>query len=192
MDMNFSARSLSARNWRFIAVLAAMAMALVMSAPAMAQNGEKRDSVGQDAVDAVTQPLSDLNIIAKDIPPILLAAQSDPYGLEGLLECRALRTEIATLEDVLGPDADVAQEEGNLANSALRAGGNFIGGFIPFRGVVRQLSGANERRREMEAAVFSGVARRSFLKGYAMGLGCESREDAAISSAEDVLGLSGR
>ena len=178
-------------NQRLSFVILAM-LALIFAVPAVAQNGEKRDSVGQDAIDAVSQPLQDLNITGKDIPDILLAAQAEPYSLAGLSECKAIRGAIADLDEVLGPDADVPQEAGSLANSALRAGGNIIGGFIPFRGVVRQLSGANDREAKMEAAVFGGVARRSFLKGFATGKECASRDEIAVESAEDVLGLSGR
>lgn len=170
-------------------LIAATSMVLAMSAPAHAQNGEKRDSVARDALDAATQPLADINIVGKDVPPILVLAQADPYGLDGLTDCPRIYTAIALLDEVLGADADEEKERGSIASSALRAGGNMLGGFIPFRGVVRQLSGANSRERELEAAIYSGVARRSFLKGYAMGVGCPPRKSDAVINAEEVLGM---
>lgn len=175
-------------NYKGLLIVAAFT-ALALSAPVRAQNGEKRDSVARDALDAATQPLADLNIVGRDVPAILVLAQADPYGLDGLTDCPRIHTAIALLDEVLGPDADAERDSGSIANSALRAGGNMLGGFIPFRGVVRQLSGANAREKKMEVAIYAGVARRSFLKGYAAGLGCAPRKTDAVIKAEEVLGM---
>ena len=168
-------------------------VAAVMTLPvsAYAQSGEQQDSVRDDAVDAVTQPLSDLNLRKKDIPLILQIAQNAPYSLEAVATCELLQHEIGRLEEALGPDADSPQEEKGLLNTGLQAGGNILSGFIPFRGVVRQLSGANAERARWEAAIYSGVARRSYLKGYMLGQQCpvSTPQEAAVRSAEDVLGL---
>lgn len=165
---------------------------LTMAMPAAAQNGEKRDSVGRDAVDAVSQPLNDLNIVSRDIPPVLVLATKAPYDLTDVTGCDAIHQRLDTLDEVLGPDADAEQRGDGLANSALKLGGKVLGGFIPFRGLVRQISGASSREKAMDAAIYAGIARRSFLKGYAKGLQCPTREEAAIANAEDVLGMSGR
>lgn len=163
----------------------------VWSSPVLAQNGEKKDSVGEAAVDAVTQPLSDFNLRSKDIPLILQIAQAAPYDLESIDGCLSLDAEIARLEEVLGPDADGPAGKEGLVNKGLQLGGNVLGGFIPFRGLIRQISGANAARAKWEAAIYAGVARRSFLKGYAKGVKCPTPEEAAVQSAEDVLGLGG-
>jgi len=171
------------------AVLACLALALA-SAPASAQNGQQQDSVGEDAVDAVTQPLSDLGLRSKDIPEILLTAQEAPYDLSGVADCPSLRGEIARLEEVLGPDADAPQEERGIVNRVLGVGGDVLGGMIPFRGIVRRLSGAHADEKELEAAVYAGVARRSYLKGYLAGQSCPTSEEISVRSARDLLGLS--
>lgn len=169
--------------------LSVCAASLAICSPAAAQGGQKNDSVGGDTVDAITQPLSDLNLRSKDIPLILETAQEAPYDLSGIEGCGAVNDEIRRLEDVLGPDADAPPDKEGIINKGLKLGGKFLGGFIPFRGVVRQLSGANAERAKWQAAIYAGVARRSFLKGYARGLGCEIGEQSAVQTAEEVLGL---
>ena len=168
---------------------ACAASILALSAPALAQQGAKRGSAGAQAVDAVTSPLSDLNLRGKDIPLVLMRAQSQPYDLTAVPDCDALRTEITRLERVLGPDADAPAEEAGLVSKGLKVGGNMMSGMIPFGGLVRQFSGANARRAEWKSAVYAGVARRSYLKGYGKGLACATDTEQAVQSAKDVLGM---
>lgn len=165
------------------------ALFLGCSISVYAQNGEQNNSVGEDAVDAVTQPFSDFNLRNRDIPLILLRVQSAPYEMEGDVNCDTLSREIADLDSVLGPDADSPPDKDGIINKGLNLGGHVIGGFIPFRGLVRQLSGANAERRRWEAALYGGIARRSYLKGYAKASRCLSPEEASIQSAEQILGL---
>ncbi|XUU59526.1 hypothetical protein ACRAQ6_08010 [Erythrobacter sp. HA6-11] len=175
------------------AVAAAAALAF-LPAPAAAQNGEKRDSVAQDAVDAVASPLRDLNIKSRDIPDILLLAQSDPYRMDGLEQCRAIWDEVDQLDDVLGPDADEEKDKEGLINKSLRTGSKLVYGFIPFRGLVRRISGARSHEAEFESAIYAGVARRSYLKGVALGRTCErpDPEEIAIEDAHALLGMEQR
>lgn len=181
-----------------LVLAAACIMTLAMPGAAAAQSGEKADSVTEDALDAVTQPLQDLNLRSKDVPTILIIAQAAPYELAAVTgqadagDCQLIQREILQLEEVLGPDADRDPAEKGLANKGLQMGGSILGGFIPFRGVVRQLSGANAEREKMDRAIYAGIARRSYLKGYAQGIGCGTVEEMAVQSAEEVLGMSGR
>lgn len=115
--------------------------------------------------------------------------QEQPYSLNGLGDCSKLRQEITKLDDVLGLDADVPPQESGVVTKALQTGGSFLGGFIPFRGAVRELSGANAARRRMDRAVYAGVARRGFLKGYAEAEQCKTTEELAIEVAETRMGL---
>lgn len=177
------------RTLRGVALAASLGL-LNVSIPASAQSGERQDSVGEDAVDAVTQPLSDLNLRNKEIPLILQLAQDEPYNLSELKGCDAIRTEVTRLDQVLGPDANEPAERVGLVNRGLRTGGNVLGGMIPFRGLVRQVSGAKAEEKRWETAIYAGVARRSFLKGYMAGKSCETIEEASIRSARDVLGMS--
>lgn len=179
----------SGRN-RAIALLIAFAAGASPLAPAAAQGGAPIDSVGEDALDAVTQPLSDLGLRSRDIPLILLAAQDAPYTIAGLDSCEAVRNEIVALEETLGPDADDEDPESSgLINQGLNLGGNFLSGFIPFRGLIRQVSGAKAEEKRWEVAVYAGVARRSFLKGYAAGQSCPTERESGLASARNLLGL---
>ena len=166
-----------------------LAVGLFIS-PAYAQNGERQRTVAGAAGDAVTQPLEDLNLKSRKIPTVLSLAQHAPYGMEGLQQCLSLQIAIQELDRVLGPDADEVADEAGVARTALDAGGNFLGGFIPFRGVVRTLSGANQKRAEMLAAIYAGVARRSYLKGYSAAKSCSKTEEipalTAIIPASDT------
>lgn len=173
---------------RAFPVLAVMMIAM-LSTPAFAAPGQRKKGVVGNAGDAVTQPLNDLNLRSDDIPLELLKIQEKPYSLDGLGDCSKLRQEITKLDDVLGLDADVPPQESGVVSKALKTGGSFLGGFIPFRGAVRELSGANAARRKMDRAVYAGVARRGFLKGYAEAEQCKTSEELAIEAAEIRMGL---
>lgn len=181
-------RTSPAPSWRSVPLLSVLVIALV-SAPAFAEQGKRNKGVIGNAGDAVTQPLNDLNFRSDDIPVELLMIQDEPYALGGLYDCSALQREITKLEDVLGPDADEPQQQSGVVSKALKTGGSFLGGFIPFRGAVRELSGANAARRRMDRAVYAGVARRGFLKGFAEARQCKTAEALAIEAAEIKLGL---
>ena len=47
-----------------------------------------------------------------------------------------------------------------------------IGSFIPFLGVIREVSGANAQDRFWNKALYAGTARRAFLKGIGEQRGC--------------------
>lgn len=164
-------------------------MIALVSGPAFAEQGKRKKGVIGNAGDAVAQPLNDLNFRSDDIPVELLMIQDEPYALRGMRDCGSLRREITKLEDVLGPDADEPEQRSGVVSKALKTGGSFLGGFIPFRGAVRELSGANAARRRMDRAVYAGVARRGFLKGYAEAQQCKTDEAMAIEAAEIRLGL---
>lgn len=123
------------------------------------------------AKDVALTPLSDLNIKKGEIPEILLAAQDAPYDLEGLSRCPQLAAEIGELNAVLGDDLDVAvaRRGGVQAGRAAQAA---LGSFIPFRGLIREVSGANAQDRKIQAAIIAGSTRRGFLKGVGQQRGC--------------------
>lgn len=156
----------------------AFAALAIVSAPAFAQ--EKRDPEKSEkpitqkdvtATDVVATPATDLNLKKNEVPALLLAAEERPYVLRGLDTCRQLATAIGELDTVLGDDVDVPQTE-TRRTSPGRVAQSVVGSLIPFRGVIREVSGANASDRKLQAAVIAGVARRSFLKGIGQGKGC--------------------
>ena len=125
------------------------------------------------AGDVATTPLSDLNIRKQGIPQLLLDAEVRPYSLAGLATCPRLARAVSGLDAILGDDIDVQQARrqpftpGGVAQSV-------VGSFIPFRGVIRELSGANAQEKRVQAAIYAGTARRSFLKGVGLSRGCHA------------------
>lgn len=153
------------------------------AAPLAAQAQPDRPDVG----DVAMTPLNDLGIANKDIPEILLRAVLGPYEMEHMHTCNSMTSEILKLDDVLGDDYD-AYAEGKGGFDVGRAAQGLVGSFIPFRGVVREVSGAAGKDREMAAAITAGMVRRGFLKGVGQERGCEipARPKDRPESEEDT------
>lgn len=139
---------------------------LLASFPALAQ------SAGQVAQDAAMTPVEDVNLKKREIPPVLLSAQDDPYSAEGTRSCAQLRVAISELDAVLGADFDSGAETKN-GLTAGRVAKGVVASFIPFRGVIREVSGAAGAERRYNAAVDAGIARRGYLRGVARMRGCK-------------------
>jgi hypothetical protein len=139
------------------------------------------------ATDVALTPLSDLNLRKGEIPQLLIDAQDDPYTLAGLNRCPQIAAAVGELDAVLGEDIDVAQAKGQRT-SAGRVAQSVAGSFIPFRGVIREISGANSQERKVQAAIYAGTARRAFLKGVGQQRGCRyparSATPQVIAAAE--------
>ncbi|MBC2668058.1 hypothetical protein ACFOON_12015 [Novosphingobium piscinae] len=138
------------------------------------------------AVDVMATPVGDLNLRKGEIPPILLAAQNDTYSLSGLRRCSDLAAEVRRFDAVLGDDFDTAQAADRKL-SAGKVAQSVVGSFIPFRGLIREISGANESERRLQYAIYAGSARRSFLKGVGLQRGCPwpARPASAAGIARD-------
>ena len=57
-----------------------------------------------------------------------------------------------------------------------------VGSFIPFEGVIREISGANGHDRRLQSAIAAGSARRSFRKGTGQARGCTHPARPATSA----------
>lgn len=142
------------------------------------------------AEDVMTKPLSDLNLKKEAIPPILQAAREQPYDLTGLRGCRAIQNEVGQLNAALGDDIDIGAEKtrnekrGNTVGSVAKS---VLTGFIPFNGVIREVTGAAANDRQWQIALYAGASRRAFLKGYGQARGC--RYPARAATARDVATL---
>lgn len=125
-----------------------------------------------DATEVAKTPLRDLNLDGRDIPEVLQAAARDPYATHGMVKCNALVQAIAELDMVLGADYDIAESDGRKRISQGRLAQGVVGAIIPFRGIVREVTGAAGNDRALQAAYTAGMVRRSFLKGWGLGRGC--------------------
>lgn len=164
---------------RWLVTLAAIgALALIQSPVVHAQasqgnaNGEQKASpVGgtmKKAGDIASQPARDVGIDKSSIPEALGKASEDPYALKGLKTCKQINAAIADLNAVLGADfsTETEKQKENRAGKIAEAGGKtVVNALIPFRGLVREISGAAPAERRLNAAIDAGYARRGFLRG---------------------------
>ena len=167
------------RNFRILALTAnltiASAVVLANSTMASAQPAPEK-STGQIAEDVATQPVEDIGIDKREIPEVLQEITEDPYSLSGLRTCKAIGAAVTELDAVLGDDLDVKQDKDRdqkRKETAGRVGGMIVNSLIPFRSLIREVSGAASRERRYNEAVYAGVARRSFLKGIGQQRGCK-------------------
>ncbi len=164
--------------------------ALVLAAlPTLAQARDDAPVTddGVDAMEVASTPITDLNLNSDDIPEILLSAQADPYArLNG---CSSIMLEVSSLDRVLGKDYDIADWKKRELHAG-RIAQSVLGSFIPFRGVIREVSGANDHERKLRDAISAGYMRRAYLKGLGEATGCHyparpaTEEIRALAEAE--------
>lgn len=160
-------------------VTASPGMAQKAGDPAAAKAGKNEKSAEPDkpvtdsdvnAGDVATTPLSDLGLKKGEIPTLLIAAQTRPYDLTGMTRCSALTASVGQFDAILGEDIDITDPEGGT--SAGKVAQSAVGSLIPFRGLIREVSGANSQDRKLQLAIRAGMARRAFLKGVGLQRGC--------------------
>jgi len=152
----------------------------VASQPANAQAPQEEgriQSVGKSAGRIASQPARDVGVAKTDIPAPLQKAWDAPYSLKGIRTCRDLSKAFHELTDVMGPDfksGEVKKE--NKAGKLAEAGGKtIVNSIIPFRGLVREVTGAAPAQRRLERAIDAGYARRGFLRGVHQARGCKTK-----------------
>jgi hypothetical protein len=161
------------------------ALTLMSSGAALAQNQDKpkqeqdaqkrKDGTLDRAGNIATQPGRDVGLDKEEIPPILLKAVENPYAAPPSRSCAGLKTSLAELNAVLGEDFTVGAKtnENRTGKIAEAVGRTVVNSLIPFRGLVREISGAAPAERRLQAAVTAGVARRGYLRGQAAAKGCK-------------------
>lgn len=157
--------------------LAGAGAALLAATTAQAQTPQLRtsDEAGRANLrGALMAPLRDMNFVRDDVPQVLTGAQEAPYLNPLNASCADLAALITPLEAALGPD------RGDGAVRAPSGGRSFVLGaladatrdVIPFRGVVRRVTGASRHDQKVREAREAGQLRRAYLKGYASANGC--------------------
>lgn len=155
--------------------LAALALALLTSACATT-SGSNAPAVdrGRSGV-MVTGGESGLGISGAETPPALKVVAAAPYALPAAVDCAALGREIASLDELLGPDVDILVDPkigAGLDDRAGRAFGSAVRGFIPYRWALRWMTQAGDLDQQLRQAVLAGSARRGFLKGMRLAMAC--------------------
>lgn len=140
----------------------------------------------EGAWQAVQIPIEDLNLKRQAIPPKLQEVVKNPYAMQPHMLCAGIRAEITELDALLGPDVCTPQNPTGMivsrkgeyvekgANAAREQAIGIVrrrADVIPFRGVVRYVSGADSHAKAVERAYEAGRLRRAFLKGFAASLG---------------------
>lgn len=157
----------------------ALTFALFLTACASTAGENKADdplAVGQ----ALSQPFRDLNLLRDDPRAVLEAARAEPYRRPASTACTALAEEIDALTESLGPDVDEdpgGKDGGVVGELARGAVSSLVK--LPFRGVIRRLTGAEQQEREARRAALAGAARRAYLKGYRAAMNCPAPEKGA-------------
>lgn len=124
---------------------------------------------------AIAQPFDDLNLIGDSPAQVLLRAQTTPFRAPA--DCAAAAREILRLDMALAPhlpQSTPTDEPSALAGAVIRSLAR-----LPFRGVVRRLSGAEAKAEARRVAVFAGVQRRGYLEGWRAPPRCARPVDGA-------------
>ncbi|WP_324698643.1 hypothetical protein ACLIMP_07850 [Novosphingobium aerophilum] len=156
---------------RHFMIVAALAGTLAATS-AEARQDKPITNKDPDVVDVAKTPVTDLNLDKTEIPPTLIAALKKPYDLSSMRGCRQISAAVSELDRILGPDLDLPQEARDRVSTG-RVAKWVVSSFIPFRGLIREISGANAQERAVLAAIQAGVARRGFLKGVGAERGCK-------------------
>lgn len=161
------------------AAMTATAMAQDATAqdkPAAEPAQEKpRDETLDKAGKIASQPARDVGIAKTEIPPILQQTTEAPYAMPASRTCKGLNGAMAELTAALGPDFGTGtQNNQDRTGKIVEAGGRaVVNSLIPFRGLVREVTGAAPAERRLQAAISTGLARRGFLRGLATAKGCK-------------------
>lgn len=151
-----------------------MACALLLPATLAAQ--EKKDDTLSEAGRIASRPAQDVGIAKSKVPLVLRRAAAAPYSRKGTGTCAQLTGGIRALDGALGPDFDDRSpvSENKAGKIAKVAGEALVDSIIPFRGLVREVSGAAGAQRRLQAATYAGLARRGFLRGLYQSRGCRT------------------
>ena len=150
-------------SWRaIVAVVAVSAAALTV--PVATASGQSTGHI-------ITQPARDVGLEKTKIPPLLVKVSENPYTTEGTGSCAQISSSIAALSRIIGPDFS-SSPAANKRNMAKIGGAAVVDSLIPFRGIVRAVSGASAAEQRKNAAIDAGVARRGFLRGLQIARKC--------------------
>lgn len=163
-------------------MFALVTFALVTLAASCASSPETQRGANDDSfTHAAATPLRDVGLIRRPEAPEMLRTLNYPYKTDALArECAAILAEIGRLDAVLGAESYQPGQEQHLAARISGQAGDYAVGavagaaadLVPYRSFVRRLSGASAADRRVAAAYAMGETRRSFLRGYGVGLDC--------------------
>ena len=131
--------------------------------------------------DAAASPLKDVNLIRENAPEEFKAIKN-PYNVDPQVSCDEIAVEVTRLNELLGRDWDIPppDKKGMSDRAADGASTAFLdtvastaSGIIPYRGIVRTVTGANSHATKVRKAYERGSHRRTFLKAMGLIKGCD-------------------
>lgn len=136
------------------------------------------------ALGAAKSPLVDLNFTSDEIPEYLQSISGNPYTIPSPLQCKVVKSELVELDTLLGGDMEPAAKGTEEKTDYIAEGASMIQGaaigfvankvdILPFRGVIRSITGANKQAKLYARAYESGKLRRAYLKGLNSALKCD-------------------
>ncbi len=189
--MNSATQCSTLTRSRWILCLAALSLTACAGSEKIDITGNK---TVREAVDAATGPLEDLNIKQREIPEVLKVAARNPYARPAKARCAFVKEELAKLDEALGPDLEGKLEKAgegefmsmanlevempkteavqgmamDYAKSAVLSTIRSQTDILPFRSIMRKVTGADRYQKKLTHAYEAGKLRRAYLKGYAM------------------------
>ena len=165
--------------------LALLLSASLLGACATSGTNMRNDESPDDVEGALMTPVQDVGLSKIKIPDMLKAIDN-PYEPRPA-SCAALGQEVVLLNGALGEDLDVPEDEAaRRERIAYSATGDAVSSvLIPFRGVVRAVSGASSRERKAREAYQRGLVRRGYLKGLAEDMDCTGLDLRAVMRPAD-------
>ncbi|MCR9077962.1 MAG: hypothetical protein NXH78_02580 [Hyphomonadaceae bacterium] len=131
--------------------------------------------------EAALSPLEDVNLKRAKIPEKFKQIKN-PYLVAVETPCEKIAEEVLELDALLGRDWDIPppDKKGLSDRAADGASTAFLdtvasgaSGLIPYRGIVRTVTGANSHATKVRKAYERGSHRRTFLKGIGLAKGCD-------------------
>jgi hypothetical protein len=149
--------------------------AAVLASPALAQQVKSGAESGTGLTGA-------------DVPQLLKDIKAEPYRTPGPPVCDTVPVEIKQIDELIGPDLDdqTKHDDKSLASK----GANMARDLVPYRGVVRFVTGANKKDDELRDAVMAGYARRGFLRGVQLNMKCGAQAESAATAAQPASATS--
>lgn len=159
--------------------LGAVLLGMLAAACTTASPGPGTSTQPRPIITAAQQPLRDLSVLREPTPTVLDEALRAPYAVpDG--GCPAARAQGLQLDAVLGPDVDAPKpKEGRV--QAFTAEAVRSAASLPYRGLVRKVSGAAALDEARSAAILAGMVRRGYLKGLLRA--CAGESTAATVAA---------
>lgn len=130
--------------------------------------------------DAALAPLEDVNLKRAKIPEKFEQIKN-PYLVSVEISCEKIGEEVLELDALLGRDWDIPPPDKKGLNERAADGAStaFLdtvassaSSLIPYRGIVRTVTGANSHATKVRKAYERGSHRRTFLKGIGLAKGC--------------------